>query len=186
MASEPENLMCSSCGADVRPGTSFCYKCGETLAPADNMTPVPAEGGKAIVSNAWFKEDISSPEEGAPAESPGEFQETLTETEEISPKENEGNSEQASAAAVEDTSAEVDTAAEAEPEIKPVLVRAKEKPGARPASTAALRRKPKLQREKIEMVWEAPENSSNPMFIIGTIVIFVAVLLILLGVYLMK
>jgi len=176
MASEPENLICSSCGADVRPGTSFCYKCGETVAPAGEAKPVPAEGGKAIVSNAWLKEDIDTPaENSAPPKETDEqeFQDTIPYSKSVSP---EGNSEPELAAA----------AVETEPEIKPVSIRPKGKPVVTPASTEVLRRKPKLQREKIEMVWETPEEGSNPLFVIGTIVIFVAVLLILLFVYLLK
>lgn len=177
--------MCSSCGADIRPGTSFCYKCGESLAlPAE---PVPAEGEKAIVSNAWFKEDISAPEDGgAGRENEQEFQDTFPDAGEAAPEEREENSEPAVVAAAEETSAAGEIAAGAESDIRPVSIRAKGAPGKPPASAAALRRKPKLQREKIEMTWETPENDFNPLFIIGTIVIFVTVLLILLGVYLMK
>jgi hypothetical protein len=189
MASEPENLLCSSCGADIRPGTSFCYKCGESLASSGEAGSVSADGEKAIVSNAWFKEDISVPAEtGAPPKDEQDFQKTIPDPGPVSPEEN--SEPVAAPAAAEETSASDETPAvaevEAEPEIKPVSIRPKEKPAVTPASTEVLRRKPKLQREKIEMAWEAPEQGSNRLFLIGTGVIFVAVLLILLGVYLMK
>lgn len=184
MANEPENIECSSCGASLRAGASFCHKCGARFDPAPEKDEVSPAGEAAIealgvapvataVSSAWFKEDISLPEENAADKGPEpEFQETMPYP-----------------AAAEETPADgMDAEPYVEPEINVIGTPVRAKPARQdpPATAAALRRKPKLQREKIEMTWEQPEGGLNAIFVIGTIIIFVLVLLIVLGVYFVK
>ncbi len=175
MAIEPENIECSSCGASLRAGASFCHKCGARFDSAGEKDDVSPTGEAAIeaagataASSAWFKEDISRPEENAVDKvAEPEFQETMPYPE-----------------AARETAAE----AYVEPEINVIGTAVRAKPARKdpPATAAALRRKPKLQREKIEMVWEQPEGGLNAVFVVGTIIIFVLVLLIVLGVYFVK
>jgi DNA-directed RNA polymerase subunit RPC12/RpoP len=160
--SETENIQCPDCGAAVRSGASFCFKCGKHfgLAGAGKVSPETA-ATVAIAETAVGSttEEVSGSEQ--------DFSETLPDTPAILRENNEETLAQAE-----------------EPDIviKPVGVKAKPQL----TSAAAMRRKPKPQREKIEMVWEQPEGTSNPVFVIGTILIFIFVLVILLIVYFVK
>lgn len=60
-----ENKVCRSCGAEVRPGSLFCYNCGEAVAP-EPATREQAAGKKTV------KEAIIEAE----SEERGDFQTT--------------------------------------------------------------------------------------------------------------
>jgi hypothetical protein len=224
MATEPENIECSLCGASLRPGAVFCHKCGAKFAPVGTAEKVEAPESQAAskaaseaapdtgaVSSAWFKGDISSPEiEAAPekaAELPAEprskageeFQKTISDAAPATDAAADTQSLKGPAAEAlpvgvrmsptKDTNdaQNVKEADEPPPIPAPEGIRAKPlREAPKPAPTDALRRKPKLQKEKIEVVWEQPESGFNAVFVIGTIVIFVLVLLILMGVYFVK
>jgi DNA-directed RNA polymerase subunit RPC12/RpoP len=160
--SETENIQCPDCGAAVRSGASFCFKCGKHFGLGG-----AGKEAAAVAADAVAAEPAAEP---APAEfsaGPQDFSETIPDTPAILLENNEGSP------APEN---------EPSPVAKPAGVKAKPQL----TSAAALRRKPKPQREKIEMVWEQPEGTSNPVFVIGTIVIFIFVLVILLIVYFVK
>jgi cobalamin biosynthesis Mg chelatase CobN len=161
MAVETENIQCPDCGAAVRSGASFCFKCGKHfgLAGAGNTPP---ENTDATIDAAA----VEMTEAAASVDEP-DLSRTIPDTPAILRE----NNEEAAAPESEPGSA-----------VKPVAVKAKPQL----TTAATMRRKPKPQREKIEMVWEQPEGTSNPVFVIGTIVIFVLVLVILLAVYFVK
>ncbi|HEV7643976.1 MAG TPA: zinc ribbon domain-containing protein [Pyrinomonadaceae bacterium] len=157
--SETENIQCPDCGAAVRSGASFCFKCGKHFGLAG--------AGNVSVETAAATAEAAEPTAEVVSGSEQDFSETIPDTPAILLENNE------------ETPAQAD-----EPDIvvKPVGVKAKPQL----TSAAAMRRKPKPQREKIEMVWEQPEGTSNPVFVVGTIVIFIFVLVILLIVYFVK
>ncbi len=162
--SETENIQCPDCGAAVRSGASFCFKCGKHFGLA-GAGKVSAETDATAATVAIAEPAVGS----TPEEVSGEqaFSETLPDTPAI----------------LRENKEEPLTQAE-EPDIvvKPAGIKAKPQL----TSAAAMRRKPKPQREKIEMVWEQPEGTSNPVFVVGTILIFIFVLVILLIVYFVK
>ncbi len=167
--SETENIQCPDCGAAVRSGASFCFKCGKHfgLAGAGNVS---SETATAAAPSTEAAKAEAGPNPEAISGSEQDFNETLPYTPAIL-LENK-----------EEPLAQPD-----EPDIvvKPAgIASIKAKPQL--TSAATMRRKPKPQREKIEMVWEQPEGTSNPVFVIGTIVIFIFVLVILLIVYFVK
>jgi uncharacterized Zn finger protein (UPF0148 family) len=177
MSNEPENIECSSCGASLRPGASFCHKCGAKFFVVDAETASP-KGEDPAVSSAWFKADISAPEENSDEKPPApEFLETIPDT-------------PFPANEPEDIPAPA-ISAEAEDEVQVVAVQhaVRAKPARKPVRSLSdpdLRRKPKLQREKIEMMWEEPEGGINTVFVVGSVVIFVLVLLMILAVYFVR
>lgn len=193
MADETENIQCSSCGASLRAGAVFCHKCGVrfTAPVSAAVVPAPVETVSAdttnlSISNAWFKEEIN---DGRIHESlDQEFLETVPDV--ISEREVDPSEfiDTPVPAPVSEMTPEND---DFETVVIPAGVRAKplpEKPSDKQPLTAAaeMRRKPKLQKEKIEVVWEQPDSGFNLGFVIGTIIIFVIVLSIVLGVYFVK
>lgn len=182
MSSEPENIECSSCGAALRPAASFCHKCGAKFFAVDTET-VSFKDEEPAVSSAWFKGDISAPDDNT-VEKPAapDFLETIRDTSfPVTGAENIPAPEVAPAAA--------ETEDEAEVQVVAVQHAVRAKPARKTVqslSDPVLRRKPKLQREKIEMIWEEPESGVNTVFVIGAIVIFLLVLLMVLGVYFVK
>ncbi|MEZ5344033.1 MAG: zinc ribbon domain-containing protein [Pyrinomonadaceae bacterium] len=135
--------MCFECGVDIRPEAMFCYNCGSAV-DAD-----AAENDE--ISDAWFRESISEGEESDPDDGEKENNEEAVES-------------------VPSNSAEFvndDTG----------TAKAKRK--------AKIRRKPKLKsagtirkngpkshpRKKVEVVWEANENSPNLWFILASVVL---------------
>jgi hypothetical protein len=137
----------------VRPGASFCFKCGKHF----ELAGAESAGVAAPPEVAEFHE--TAPDIAAP------------------PRENV-----LAFPAAPETKDETKAEAEVAPEPAPVVVKAKPEL----TSAAALRRKPKPQREKLEMVWEQPEGTTNPVFIAGAVAIFILLLVILGFVYYLK
>ena len=141
---------CADCGADVRPGTAFCYNCGTTVRPDE---PVADEA-----SNAWFGETLVM-------ERP---QEQVTE---VLP----ASAIQPEIAAAEGKATEAKTEVlDIDPTHHSLPVEAGMK------SAAGMRRKPKtFQRKEVEVVWEEPEKApvlklvlATLVFVLFTIVVF--------------
>jgi hypothetical protein len=160
MAAEFQIIECPSCGAAVRPGASFCFKCGKHFELA---------GAQQAADAGIDHEVVPEPVSVLPQQEAGvverDFNETIPDSAAntvLSPSNDE----------VEEFNVIMPAAAvRAKPEL---------------TSAAALRRKPKLQREKIEMVWEQPLDSSNPVFVTGALAIFALVILIVILVYVFK
>jgi hypothetical protein len=156
MSSDEENIQCPDCGAAVRPGASFCFKCGKHFgvggAGADATEPVKSPDSAPVSTSV----------------NTGELTETIP--------------DMGIKAAEKEPAAAPVAVAEPEDTAKPVVI----KPKPEMATAASMRRKPKPPREKIEMVWEQPESSTNPIFVAGTVVIFILVIVIIVMVYILK
>jgi len=148
-----ENKICEACGADIRPGSLFCYNCGGAVS---EELAKPAANNNKHISSAWAKGDI---------------------TENIDLKTTQLKKE-----TVEKFEAKPIEKPIEKPTISEFLGKAEEKPIEKPLiqeeaklkSAANLRRKAKIyQKKTVEVVWEEPENAPNKWFPI------VAILLIL-------
>ena len=149
-----EKKICEACGADVRPGSLFCYNCGGALA--EDLPKPEKNNNKKNVSNAWLKNDLV---ENSDLQTTQLKKETVEKVE-VKPIEkpiekplSDGLFEKIADKAVE----------------KPLI-----KEDAKLKTAANLRRKAKIyQKKTVEVVWEEPENAPNKWFPI------VAILLIL-------
>lgn len=56
-----EDPVCSACGAEVRPGTAYCYNCGEAVAPLDELEHVSEAGNAAAENNGTVPTPAESP-----------------------------------------------------------------------------------------------------------------------------
>lgn len=187
MANELENIDCSSCGASLRAGAVFCHKCGAKFAtpPVAAAAPEPvetvsAETSNLSISSAWFKEDITDSRIHESLDR--EFLETVPDV--ISDRKVDP------AEFIEQPVVAEPDFDETETIISKPGVRAKPLPeksvDKQPLTAADMRRKPKPQKEKIEVVWEQPDSGFNLGFVIGTIIIFLVVLAIVMGAYFVK
>jgi ribosomal protein L40E len=214
MASETGKLTCTKCGADLRPGASFCSKCGSRyardfaatragiLSQEDDEKPAASPN----VSDAWLKADIVSaapaalgepemqetPTDAPEAEMPGEAIDVEAAEEEPDEQETQLSMpaferksnvipirENLPAPDLEAPESEAENVPEPAPSVRAKSFSEKVQTAA-PANTAAMRSRPKLQREKIEMVWEQPEAGVNVWFIIGSIVVIAAVFIVIM------
>jgi len=145
--------ICDACGAEIRPGSMFCYNCGGAVSEEGEKY---AKEHPKEVNEAWLKADLSENKnlETTKLDAPAKPVEKPLENPTVS---------------------ELLEKIEEKPEEK-------EKPSiqeqAKLKSAANLRRKAKsFQRKTIEVVWEEPENAPNKWFPI------VAILLILFVVF---
>ncbi len=149
-----EKKICEACGADIRPGSLFCYNCGGAVSEG---LPEPAtNSNKKNVSTAWFESDLAVNSDLKTTQLKKETVEKV----EVKPIEKP----------IE------------KPTITEFLKQNAEKSSENPLiqkdaklkSAANLRRKAKIyQKKTVEVVWEEPENAPNKWFPI------VAILLIL-------
>lgn len=150
--------ICDACGAEVRPGSMFCYNCGGAVSEAE--TVIQKNDRKNSVSDAWFKADV---------------------TENIDLKTTKLKAEEIAEKSIEKpTVSELLEKIEEEPKEKPSIEdRAKLK------SAANLRRKAKsFQRKTVEVVWEEPENAPNKWFpIVAILLILFVVFIFYLAMY---
>lgn len=151
-----ETEYCDACGADVRPGSLFCYNCGGAVS--EEGKKYSKNHGKKSVSDVWAKADI---------------------TENIDLKTTKLDKGKVEAAA--DTPIAKPSADELLPKIEAQPI---EKPPEKPSiqeeakmkSAANLRRKAKIyQRKTVEVVWEEPENAPNKWFPLVAIVLVLLV-----------
>lgn len=206
MANEPENIECSSCGASLRAGAVFCHKCGARFSvPAAPTTPLhlvpppavdaePAPVDRGAISSSWFKEDlVEKPGSNIHESLDQEFQETIpdivsdrkVDPAEFAPEPFLEQEIDDDTPTLVSKSVLVAEAPVAEP-APDAGIRAKPVDLSQAETAAAMRRKPKLQKEKIEVAWQAPETGFNLPFVIGSILIFVLVILMVLGAFFVK
>jgi hypothetical protein len=155
-----EKKICDACGADVRPGSGFCYNCGGAVAQAElpkaetnNRSKAESDAGQLVdlAETSDFKTsniDLKTTK----------LKEEVIETIDIKPI----------------AKPSVDELGE---KIAPLTA---EKPSLQDAakmkSAANLRRKAKsFQRKTVEVVWEEPENAPNKWFPIVAIVLILLV-----------
>ena len=157
-----EGRDCEACGTEVRKGALFCYHCGASVAPYVVVTTDTREENG---SDAALLEDTA--EDAAVDENVTVDSETVVETAEAEVA--EADAEEAEFAAdeiVEDDETEtaadekeIEDEAQDEPEDKPKL-----------KSAAAMRRQPKrVQKKRVEIVWDEPVSPPNVWFLIATI-----------------
>lgn len=146
-----ENSICDSCGVDIRPQAMFCYNCGGAVS--DTMVEETAvksgSNGNGEVSGAWLKDDFSEEKEVEKVvETEETSQEITNETQEFSVTPNLEN--------------ELETVNELKVETESKNKKEGIQENAKLKSAAAMRRKAKsFQAKQVEVVWEAPANSST-------------------------
>lgn len=141
--------ICDACGAEVRPGSLFCYNCGGAVA---EEAPAVTKKADKLVSDGWLKADLSEN---------NDFKTTKLKPAEIADKPIEKPTVGELLEKIEDNPAEKTVS----------------RTDAKMNSAASLRRKAKsFQRKKVEIVWEEPENAPNKWFPIVAIglILFVA------------
>jgi hypothetical protein len=151
-----EKEICDACGADVRPGSLFCYNCGgavseELLESATNNNHKKA-AGQAFQSDSAENSDLKT----TPLK-----KETVENF----------DSRPAATPIEKPTGAEFFDKIESRP-----LEKSSIQENAKMKSAASLRRKAKsFQRKTVEVVWEEPENAPNKWFPIVAIVLILFV-----------
>jgi uncharacterized Zn finger protein (UPF0148 family) len=151
-----ERNICDACGADVRPGSLFCYNCGgavgEVLTEAATNNNNSKDDGARFQSNLAENSDLKT---------------TRLKKETV-----EGFDSESIAKPIEKpAAAELSEKTEAQP-----LEKSSFNEDAKLKSAASLRRKAKnFQRKTVEIVWEEPENAPNKLFPIVAIVLILFV-----------
>jgi hypothetical protein len=160
--------ICDACGAEVRPGSIFCYSCGGEVA--DDSSRPPKSNTKREVSQAQLPRDLSDSADQKTAD--------------IDLK---------TTRLTEETVRHVEIPPIAKPSENPfeepplgrglekIQEQRAEKPavhqeGAKLKSAASMRRKAKsFQRKTVEVVWEEPENAPNKWFPLVAVVLMLLV-----------
>jgi hypothetical protein len=149
-----ENRVCNACGADVRPGSLFCYNCGKSVVPE----PLSEDNHKKDnIVKIRPLEDISVD---------GERQDKLKQ-EEIEKIEVEKSAE-----SLNETFTKKPVRTEV---LEPVKLK---------SAANLRRKSKVLPKKKVEIVWEKQENTPNLWFIIVALILTIfAVVIILLAMY---
>lgn len=191
-----EGRDCEACGTEVRKGALFCYYCGESVAPDVAVT---TDTGKEKFSNAWLNEDVSvtAPKDEEITDDSeiveeiddseiiedSDNSETIEETDETEIVEDDSEiiDETGKSEVIEEKTeeteivedeiieddAEVDKA-ESDTDDDKQETETEEKPKLK--SAAAMRRKPKrIQKKRVEIVWDEPVSPPNVWFLIATV-----------------
>ncbi|NNF00373.1 MAG: hypothetical protein HKN25_15235 [Pyrinomonadaceae bacterium] len=164
--------VCTSCGADIRPDSLFCYACGGSLEA--ELAAIEKE--KA--SDAWLRSDLQEEIVEEKAESDLEDPVVEIDPEEVAQiqeedeqsADNEG-AQKTERIEVKAKSQKTETDVSENKEFK---------------TAASLRKKPKKFRNKrVEVVWEEHESSPNILFIVGAgILTIIGAVLFYLAMYL--
>lgn len=161
-----EKEICDACGADVRPGSLFCYNCGGAVSD-EIPEPVLNQQRKAPGGNN-FKDDLPPKNNLQTNRLKSEAGEKI----ELKPIEKPPG-----------------TPIINEPPVKsegktPEKISIQEE--AKLKSAANLRRKAKIYRKKtVEVVWEEPDNAPNKWFpIVAVVLILFVILIFYLAMYL--
>lgn len=158
MASESvENRECSKCGELVRPRALFCYKCGENVAEESSVKVRRKESND--VSDVWFKDSI------------------VAETEK--PKKVERKSKR--------LKKEVALAAEAVISEEPLESFEQKSSESKLKSAAMMRDKAKtVKKQKVEMVWDTPDNPSSIGFFIVSFILTALVIGLIITAWILR
>jgi len=149
-----EKKICEACGADIRPGSLFCYNCGGAVS--EDLPEPEKNNNKKEASSVWFESDLAV---NSDLKTTQLKKETI---EKIEDKPIEKPIEKPTITEFLEQTAEKTSE-------KPLI-----REDAKLKSAANLRRKAKIyQKKTVEVVWEEPENAPNKWFPI------VAILLIL-------
>ena len=145
-----ENKVCEACGADVRPGSVFCYNCGGAVS--DESPVPPPENDNDKISNAWRQGDLTKSNDLK-----------TTRLEKVETADDKPVAKPQNEISAEFASEKI--------EAKP-LEKSSVKEEAKLKSAANMRRKAKtFQKKTVEVVWEEPENSAGAWFFIGALIL---------------
>lgn len=190
-----QNLVCSKCGAEARPGAAFCFACGGEVvsAPVDQQA-APVSKESSGISSAWFRSDITAESQKLP---PLKVEEAaVTEPAEaeleVEEKGRSGklkskvkNKAKKTGPLVPDTTKPLDIESE-KPKVSPLNEGAaiNKKPEDAVAakteapvqnklkSAASIRQKSKLaEKKRVEVVWAPPEGAPNIWFVAVALVL---------------
>lgn len=158
-----EKKICSACGADVRPGSGFCYNCGGAvlLEEQDALPKTAANIDPKEIKDAWQQSDLGEPSDFKTSNidlKTTKLKEEVVEVIDLKPIGKPGD--EILSKTVEAIPAEKSSLQEE----------------AKMKSAANMRRKAKsFQRKTVEVVWEEPENAPNKWFPIVAIVLILLV-----------
>ena len=150
---EQKKENCLKCGADIRPGALFCYSCGSAV---EAVTGDNVNGGakNSVVEETVVQEKFTT--------NPLKIPEAI---------------EKPAGVPLETPS--VQSVEKGKKNREKKLVVQKE---TKLKTAAALRRKPKSsERNPVEIVWEAPENSSHTWFVLAALILVLFAVVMLMG-----
>ena len=159
-----EKKICDTCGADVRPGSGFCYNCGSAVAlEADELPKTQANIDLKEVGDVWRQGDLAET---------SDFKTSNIDLKTTKLKKEEEVIETIDLQPIgKPSSEELNKTIESPAPAKPSL-----QEEAKLKSAANLRRKAKsFQKKTVEVVWEEPENAPNKWFPIVAIVLILLV-----------
>ena len=157
-----DKKICDTCGADVRPGSGFCYNCGSAVATENELPKTEANIDVKEVSDAWRQSDLAENSDfktsNIDLKTTKLKKEEVIETIDLKP-------------IGKPSDEELNKTIESPAPTKPSL-----QEEAKLKSAANMRRKAKsFQRKTVEVVWEEPENAPNKWFPIVAIVLILLV-----------
>jgi hypothetical protein len=155
-----EKEICDACGADVRPGSLFCYNCGGAVS--EDPEKFAKTNNKKNISAA-LKSDLSENNDLKTAKLKKDSFEAVADQ------------------PIKKPTAELLEKIAEKPIEKPLI-----QEEAKLKSAANLRRRAKsFQRKTVEVVWEEPENAPNKWFpLVAIVLILLVVAIFYLAMYL--
>ena len=166
-----EKKICDACGADVRPGSGFCYNCGGAVSEPDELPVTAASIDPKEINDAWQQSDLGEPSDFKTSNidlKTTKLKEEVIDVIDLKP--------------IGKPSDEVlNKTIESIPAENPSV-----QEEAKMKSAANMRRKAKsFQRKTVEVVWEEPESAPNKWFpIVAIILILLVVGIFYLAMYL--
>jgi hypothetical protein len=168
-----DKKICDACGADVRPGSGFCYNCGGAVAQESNDLPkTEANIDLKEVGDVWRQSDLAENSDfktsNIDLKTTKLKKEEVIETIDLQPIGKPGD---------------VDLSKTIE---SPASTKSSLQDEAKLKSAANMRRKAKsFQKKTVEVVWEEPENAPNKWFpIVAIFLILLVVGIFYLAMYL--
>lgn len=156
-----EKKICDACGADVRPGSGFCYNCGGAVAQEEELSKTEANIDQKKVGDVWRQSDLGDPSDFKTSNidlKTTKLKEEVVDVIDLKPIGKPGDEP-------------LNKTIEAIPAEKPSF-----QEGSKMKSAANMRRKAKsFQKKTVEVVWEEPENAPNKWFPIVAIVLILLV-----------
>lgn len=151
-----ENPVCKACNANVRPGALFCYNCGSAVAPDLAVETEDIKG--AVTSNLGFNGNANTENNSAKYAAPIDRPIDKPAGNFITPP------------------------IEKNAPLKDQKLNVQDDKKVKTAATADAAGKSRTQEiKKVEVIWEAPENSSNIWFVVASTILVLFALLILLA-----
>jgi hypothetical protein len=149
-----ENNICAACGAEVRPGSLFCYNCGGAVS--DELPDKPAKKKREkAVSDAWLRGDLAENNDLKTTQ----LDDEVLENQVVAPTDKLSEEKV------------IEKVADKPLEKKSLQQEAKLK------SAANMRRKAKtFQQKKVEIIWEEHQNAPNIWFLMVAVILILFVI----------